>query len=234
MNYLKEEFNIKTFPSETIVFHNGIFIKNLSDSKQEIIFTDNKTKIIINSFSSLPIHIIYVGEISGDIDLNFEIKIPNQKVVFTTKIKNKNPAFLNIFIKNTGKNSNFNGNFLIQNYCSFSLKQIAQHFSKNTGIFLNNKIIGHSGTKTKLYGISKIELGCDICSSDINFAVLAAPDAEILFSPNQQISSIPEFAGHSAFLWQAKQPVIQYLSSTGLSLSEIKKVLEEAFTNDIF
>ena len=234
MNYLWEEFNIKTFPAETIVFRDGIFIENLSDSKQKIICTDTETKIIIGSASNLPIHIIYIGEISGTTNLDFEITVPNQQVFFTAKIKNKNPVFLNIFIKNTGLNSNFRGNLLIQNFCSASIKQIAQHLAKNTGIFLNNKIVAHPDTETKLYGIAKIEPGCDMCGSDISFAALAASDAKIQFSPEQQISATPGSAGHSAFIWRAGQPTVQYLRTAGLSAAEIKKVLEEAFTNDTF
>jgi Fe-S cluster assembly scaffold protein SufB len=225
MNYLWEEFNIKTFPAETIVFRDGVYQPELST-------LPNNSKI--ENGHDLPIHIIYVGEISGKKDINFEMSAPNQQVFFTSKVTNKNPAFLSIFIKNTGKNSDFRGKLLIQNFSAISVKQTAQHFAKNTGIFLENKIVAHSGTETKLFGVTKIEPGCDMCGSNISFAALAAPDAKIQFSPDQRISGAPEAAGHSAFIWRATPPQIQYLGSAGLSADEIKKVLEEAFTNDSF
>ncbi len=225
MNYLWEEFNIKTFPAETIVFRNGVYQPELST-------LPNNSKL--EKSYDLPIHIIYVGEISGKKDIIFELSVPNQQVFFTAKTTNKTPAFLNIFIKNTGKNSDFRSKILAQNFDVLSIKETAQHFSKNTGIFLENKIVAHSGTETKLFGIAEIEPGCDMCGSDISFAALAATDAKIQFSPEQHISAIPDTAGHSAFIWRASPPQIQFLQSAGLSAQEIKKVLEEAFTNDTF
>jgi len=225
MNYLWEEFNIKTFPAETIVFRDGVYQPELST-------LPNSSKI--EKGYDLPIHIIYVGEISGKKDIHFEMSAPNQQVFLSLKVANKTPAFLTVFIKNAGKNSDFRGKFLVQNFSDLSVKQTAQHVAKNTGIFLENKIVAHSGTDTKLFGVAKIEPGCDMCGSNIGFAVLAAPDAKVQFSPDQRISASPETAGHSAFIWRATPPLIQYLGSTGLSADEIKKVLEEAFTNDSF
>jgi hypothetical protein len=225
MNYLWEEFNIKTFPAETIVFRDGAYQPELST-------LPNNSKL--EKEYDLPIHIIYVGEISGKKDINFEISVPNQQVFFTVKTLNKTPAFLNIYIKNAGKNSDFRGKILAQNYSSLSIKQTAEHSAKNTGIFLENKIVAHPGTETKLFGIAEIERGCDMCGSNISFAALAAPDATIEFSPDQRISAAPDVAGHSAFIWRATPPQVQYLRSAGLSADEIKKVLEEAFTNDSF
>ena len=225
MNYLWEEFNIKTFPAETIVFRDGVYQPELSTLPNNSRLEDGY---------DLPIHIVYVGEISDKKDLKFELSAPNQQVFFTAKIINKTPAFLNVFIKNTGKNSDFRGKILAQNFSSLSIKETAQHFSKNTGIFLENKIVAHAGTETKMFGLAEIEPGCDMCGSDIGFAALAAPDAKIQFSPDQRISAVPDTAGHSAFIWRATPPQVQFLQSAGLSAQEIKKVLEEAFTNDSF
>ena len=54
------EFNIKTFPAETIVFRDGVYCPDLSTIKSTII--DKKY--------DLPVHIIYVGEIVDKNELN--------------------------------------------------------------------------------------------------------------------------------------------------------------------
>ena len=225
MNYLWQEFNIKTFPAETIVFRDGVYQPELSTLPDNLKFEKNY---------DLPIHIIYVGEIPKTTNINFEISTENQQVFLTAKITNKKPAFLNIFIKNTGKNSDFRSKILIQNFSTIDIREQALHLAKNTGIFLDNKIVAHDNSETKLSGVADIAPGCELCGSDISFAALAAQNATIQFSPDQRISSIPEAAGHSAFIWRANEPQIQYLRSAGLSMAEIKKVLEEAFTNDSF
>ena len=56
MSYMWNEFNIKTFDAETVVYRNGVFCPELST----IVGTDFYEKY------NRPIHIIYVGEISGD------------------------------------------------------------------------------------------------------------------------------------------------------------------------
>ena len=94
-----DEFNIKTFDAETVVYRNGVYCPELST----IVGTDFDKKY------DRPIHIIYVGEITGNCRMDINIFVENQPVFLSAKIKNKKPAFLNIFIKNAGKNSEFRG-----------------------------------------------------------------------------------------------------------------------------
>ena len=93
MSYMWNEFNIKTFAAETIVYRDGVYCPELSTLENAPI---NKTY-------DLPVHIIYVGEISGDNKLEVLVGAENQKVIVTAKIKNNLPAFFNILIKKAGK-----------------------------------------------------------------------------------------------------------------------------------
>ena len=88
------EFNIKTFPAETIVFRDGVYCPELS--------TLENTPI--NTRYNLPVHIIYIGEIAGNINLNIDINAEKSRVFMTCKFFNKKPVYFNIFIKNTGFN----------------------------------------------------------------------------------------------------------------------------------
>ena len=106
MSYMWNEFNIKTFPAETIVYRNGKYCPDLSTISSGVI--DKKY--------DLPVHIIYVGEIADLNELNIEINVENQPVFLSVDIKNKKPAFLNIFIKNTGKNSELRGHVFVENF----------------------------------------------------------------------------------------------------------------------
>ncbi|MCL2749039.1 MAG: SufD family Fe-S cluster assembly protein [Alphaproteobacteria bacterium] len=223
MTYLWDEFNIKTFPAETIIFRDGFYQHELSTLPPDL---------KISKKYDLPVHIVFIGEIAGKTDINCEILVPNQQVFLTAKINTKKPAFLNIFIKNTGKNSVFNGKILVQSYGQLEINEKAGHFAENTGIFISNKVVAHSGSDTKLFGVVEIAPGCEQCDSDISFTALAAKDAKIQFSPNQRISVVPDSAAHSASIWHANQAQTEYLRTAGMSGAEIKKVLEEAFTND--
>lgn len=222
MNYLWQEFNIKTFPAETIVFLDGVYQPELSTLPNSLKITKKY---------DLPVHIIYIGEIGGNNDINCEISAENQLVFLSAKITIKKPAFLNIFIKNTGKNSDFTGKFLIQNFSDLEINEKAGYFAENTGIFLENRVVAHPKTKTKLCGTAEITKESSLCKSDLSFSAITAPDAQVEFNPEQRIKTIPKTASHSAFIWHGSQPQIQYLRLAGLSGVEIKKVLEEAFTN---
>ncbi|MDL2296205.1 SufD family Fe-S cluster assembly protein [Lachnospiraceae bacterium OttesenSCG-928-E19] len=221
-NYLWQEFNIKTFPSETIVFRNGIFMPDLSTLQSTVI--DKKY--------DLPIHIIYVGEIGNECNLNIDIQIPDQDVYLTAKITNHFPAFLNIFVKNTGKNSVFHGRVLAQNYDRLEINNHGSHEQSDTTVIINTKIIAHSNSVSKLTGIAEIHPNRINCESDIRFMALAAPTARIEFTPKQLISAAPLSAEHSASLYRGSDAQIQYLRTAGLGTSEIKDVLEESFMND--
>ncbi len=231
MNYLWQEFNIKTFPSETIVFRDGVFQPELS-TVRESDFNNPESDIIINKVHDLPIHIIYIGEIDGQHNIKINLSAPEQPVFLTVKIQNKKPAFLNIFVKNTGKNSEFNGNILAQNYSELLVETTGLHMAPDTNIFIKTKVVAHKSTDTKLTGAAIIEPVCKNCKSDIEFSVLADPSAKIMFEPKQLISAAPESAEHSASLYKGTAPQIEYLRTTGMGTLEIKKILEEAFINN--
>ncbi len=231
MSYLWQEFNIKTFPAETLVFRDGIFCPALSEYKSAEYDTDKKL-ISIKKKSKLPIHIIYIGEIAGKTDINIDINIEKSRVFMTAKIFNKNPAFLNIFIKNTGKNSNFNGKIIAKNTGILEINETGEHLVSNTGIFLKNNIVAYKNSETTLNGYAKIEQGAKECDSDISFSVLADDEAKIVLKPGQFINSIPKSAAHSASLYKPTNNQIHYLRTSGLSEKEIKKVLEDAFTEE--
>ena len=82
------EFNIKTFPAETIVFRDGVYCGELS----------TLPNAPINKNYDLPVHVIYVGEIVGENNLEILVGADNQKVCISANVKIKKPAFLNIFI----------------------------------------------------------------------------------------------------------------------------------------
>ena len=222
MSYMWDNFNIKPFPAETIVYRDGKYCPELST-------IDNGP---INKNYDLPVHIIYVGEICDKNNLNIDINISNQNVYLSVNIKNKKPAFFNIFIKNTGKNSEIYGHVLLDNYSNLTYNCTAHHISANTGIFLQNKLIANKNSVSKLSGVAIIDKNCPSCNSDINFSAITVENAKIEFLPAQRILSIPEKAGHSASIYSPKPIQIQYLRSAGLSTSEITKLMREAFIND--
>ena len=222
MSYMWNNFNIKPFPAETIVYRDGKYCADLST------LPDGP----INKNYDLPIHIIYVGEIAGKHRIDIDINVPNQKVCLSVNIKNKKPAFFNIFIKNTGKNSDFYGHILLDNYDNLTYDCTAHHMSANTGIFLQNKLIANKNSYSKLSGVTIIEKNCPECNSDINFAAIATQDAKIEFLPAQRISSVPNNAGHSASIYSPKPIQIEYLRTAGLGTLEINDIIHEAFMND--
>ena len=191
MSYLWQEFNIKTFPAETIVFRDGVFCPDLSEYNC-LCFKDNT--ITINKTSKLPIHIIYIGEIAGNIDLNVNISASNNKIIMTSKIFNKKPAFLNIFIKNTGENSIFDGQIIAKNQNSLKIMVIGQQNMKNTGIFVKTRVAAYENSESFLEGIAKIDKNTENCDSDISFSVMADKNAKITLKPTQYINSVPKSA----------------------------------------
>ena len=216
------EFNIKTFPAETIVFRDGKYCPELSTLENAP----------INKKYDLPIHIIYVGEIDGDNKLNIDLNTENQNVILTVKIITKKPAFFNIFIKNTGKNSVINGNIFIENHAELNYTCVTEHLYKNTGILLKNRIYAGKDSKSILSGTAIINKGCESCLSDINFSAMREQGAKIDFMPAQKISAIPEQADHSAAIYTPTDAQILYLRQAGLGIIEIKDVTKEAFMND--
>jgi hypothetical protein len=219
--YLWQEFNIKTFPSETIVFMDGVFKPELSTLESTNI--DKKY--------DLPVHIIFIGEIAGECRLNIDISAAGQKVFLTTKIKNKKPAFLNIFVENTGKFSEFHGNVLAENYSELEINEKCRHLSANTTILLKNRIVAYDGSVNRLFGDALISTNAENCNSEIGFYALAAPTAKIQFRPAQYIKSIPTTASHSASIYRGSDHQIEYLHESGLTADQVKSVLAEAFKN---
>lgn len=222
MSYMWENFNIKPFAAETIVYRDGKYCPKLSTIKNGP----------INKKYDLPVHIIYVGEIDGEKSLDIDINIPNQEVVLSVNVKNKKPAFLNIFIKNTGKNSKLTGHILLENYDKLIYECTAHHLSANTSIFLQNKLIANKDSYSKLSGVAIIDKNCPYCDSNIDFSAISTKNAKIEFLPAQRISSVPTSAGHSASIFTPKPIQIQYLRESGLSGDEINDVMREAFMND--
>jgi Fe-S cluster assembly scaffold protein SufB len=225
MPYLWDKFNIKTFPAKTAVFSDGVFMPDLSDIKLK------NGAVVIDENHNLPVHIIFVGEIAEKSRLEIEITAENQPVFLTGKIANKKPAFLQVFIRNAGKNSVLNGKIISQNHSVLTTEISAKHSSQNTGILIENRVIAHSGSETKLSGTADIAPECAECDSDISFSALAAPDAKLEFSPMQRIGAAPNSAAHSAALWRGSPPQVEYLRESGLGANEIKEVMEEAFMN---
>ena len=222
MSYMWNEFNIKTFPAETIVYRDGVFVPELS--------TINTGKI--DKKYNLPVHIIYVGEIVDTNDLVIDINVENQPVFLSVDIKNKKPAFLNIFIKNTGKNSELRGHVFVENFDTLNLNINAGHFCEKTGILVHTKLIAHKNTYSKLSGIAEIAGKCRECVSDIGFSATADETAKIEFLPAQRIKSEPKSAEHSASIYRLLPAQIEYLRNSGLSTTEIRDVSFEAFKNN--
>ena len=228
MSYIWQEFNIKTFPAETLVFRDGVFCDDLSDY-ENISFDIQNNTINIDKTPKLPVHIIYIGEIAGNIDININLSAKNTKVFMTTKINIKRPAFLNIFVKNTGKKSIFDGQIIAQNYNSLKIAVKCEHLYENTGIFVKNRILAHKNSETDLIGSAIIRKNIKECDSDISFSVMADESAKIKMCSIQYIKSEPKSAKHSASIYKPNENQIEYLRNSGLSEHEIKNVLEEAF-----
>ena len=222
MSYMWNEFNIKTFPAETIVFRDGVYCPDLSTLEYAPI--DKKYK--------LPVHIIYVGEIAGENDLNIDLGAENQKIIITVKIKNKKPAFLNIFIKHAGKNSEIKANIALQNYSDLNYKCVAHHLYENTAILIKNKILAGKDSKSIMSGNAIINKNCPDCISDVSFSAMVEKNAKIEFLPQQNISSEPISAEHSANIYRGTDAQIIYLRQSGLGTFEVEDVIKEAFLND--
>lgn len=217
------EFNIKTIPAETVVYRDGVFCADLSTLKS--------TEIDKNY--DLPVHIIYVGEIAGKCRLNIDILVPNQAVVLSVRVKNKKPAFLNIFIKNTGKNSEIRGGVLLENDDELNYTCIAEHTNEDTTICIKNKLIAGKNSKSKLSATAIIDKNAKNAVSDVAFSAITDKTARIEFMPAQRICAIPKSADHSAAIFRPTEFQIEYLRGAGLSGAEADAAIREAFMNDL-
>ena len=222
MSYLWNEFNIKTFDAETVVYRDGVFCPELST----IVGTDFREKY------DRPIHIIYVGNIAGNCRLDLNIFVENQPVFLSARIKNKKPAFFNIFIKNAGKNSEFRGHVMIHNENNLGFECRAIHAAENTTVLIDTKLVAERNSISKLSGIAEIEKNCVDVNSNIAFSALADKNARIEFMPAQRICAVPASADHSASIYHPTAPQIEYLRGAGLAGNEVNDALREAFMND--
>ena len=224
MSYMWNEFNIKTFPAETIVYRDGIYQPELSTLPEQE---------SISKKYDLPIHIIYVGKIAGEKTLNINVEQDNQPVFLSINIENKFPAFLNIFIKNAGKNSEIRGHILLTNSSDLTVKIFAEHKKSDTGILLQTKIIGKKDSYSKISGTAIIDKNCENTKSDICLSALATDkSAKIRFTPRQRISSVPDSAEHSAYIFNILSAQENYLRESGLSGAEVQDLMTESFIND--
>jgi len=217
------EFNIKTFPAETIVYRNGKYVPDLSTMAPGAIIS----KI------DLPVHIIYVGEIADENKLNIDLSAARQNVFLSIDLKIKKPAFLNIFIKNAGKNSEVRAHVVIENNDNFGLDIKALHAAPQTTILATTKLVANKNSSAKLSGTAEIETGAIDTVSDISFAALADESAKISFLPAQRIRAVPKSADHGAAIYTPRAPQIQFLRGMGLSGAEVDTALREAFTHDL-
>ena len=218
------KFNIKTFPSETLVYVDGVFRSDLS--------TLSETEIFSKKYD-LPVHIICVGKIEREITLNINITAENQSFFLTVDLENNFPGFLNIFIKNAGKNSELRGHIMVKNYSDFAEKIIAEHTAPDTGILIQTKIIGYKNSYSRMSAVAIINKNCPNTKSDIRLAGHTTDNsAKIKFNPAQRIKSVPDFAEHSAYMMHATGTQENYLRTAGLSGAEVKEAITEAFTKD--
>ena len=225
MSYIWQDFNIKTFPAETVVFRDGVFCPELSTLESPV----------IDKNYDLPVHFIYVGELIGknNLDIIINENVKNQKIYLSAKIKVKKDAVLNISVKNNGVYSDLRGFFIIENHKNLDFNLDVYHLSGNTGISIQTKLLAYKDSVSKLTGTAHIYKYCEDAESDINFSAIADKGAKIIFCPVQNISAIPKNASHSASMAFYTQPQIEYLHQAGLTDIEIKKVLKEAFINDV-
>ena len=221
-----DEFNIKTFPAETIVYRDGLFYPDLSTLKNDIITTRY----------DLPVHVIYVGKIDTECALDVNIGVDNQNVFISVDVDVEKSATLNIDVKNAGFNSQVRGNVMIKNSGNLELNINARHLLKNTGILIHTKLYAGENSFSKISGVAIIDRDCPDCESDIGFSAMAEQGAKIQFMPAQRISAEPTRADHSAGIFRPADAQIQYLNQAGLDNAAVKNIMKEAFlnNNDLF
>ena len=221
MSYIWQDFNIKTFPAETIVFRDGVFCPELST-------LDNP---VLDKKYDLPIHYIYVGNLDGknDLDIVINENVKDQPIFLTVKVVVSKNAEFNISVKNSGMGCDLRGFITIENHGNIKYLINAYHLCKNTGILLKTRVLAYHDSVSELTGTAHIYKYCDSCRSDIDFSAMADKNAKIVLKPVQRISAIPESASHCANIAHYTEPQIEYLHQSGLTDNEINNVLKEAF-----
>ena len=213
------KFNIKTMPAETIVFCDGKYCPELSTLDY---------KPIIKNYD-LPVHFIYVGDLCGNNKLEINLGAENQIVKVSVNVKINSPAFLNILIKNAGKNSEISGTVLLENNSDLKYNCDIHNMYKNTAILIKNRVLAGKNSTTKLSGTAIIDEYCPDCESDLGFVVMADDNAKMEFMPAQKIKSEPKSAEHSAAIYKPTDAQVFYLRAAGLSGTEVENTLKEAF-----
>ena len=112
MSYIWQDFNIKPFPAETIVFRDGLFCPEISTLESPV----------ISKNYDLPVHYIYVGNLSGHNVLNIDINenVKNQKIFLSVNVKTENITDFEIVIKNSGMDSNITCFIVMENYGKYT------------------------------------------------------------------------------------------------------------------
>lgn len=216
------EFNIKTFAAETVVFRDGEYCPELSTLKN----TD------IDKKHDLPVHIIYIGEIAGENTIDINIGASNQPVFLSADVNVKTSAKLNVFVKNAGENSELRGHVKIENSGTLDFECRGVHYVGNTGILVQTKLIANQNSVSKMRGAAIIKSDVPNAVSDISFSAMADQTAQIQFMPAQYISSVPNTADHSSSIYAPSAPQILYLRQAGLSGDEVMDATRHAFMND--
>ena len=224
MSYIWQDFNIKPFPAETIVFRDGLFCPEISTLESPV----------ISKNYDLPVHYIYVGNLSGHNVLNIDINenVKNQKIFLSVNVKTENITDFEIVIKNSGMDSNITCFIVLENYGNLTYNIYAHHLCRKTGILVKNRLVAYKNSVSKLNGVANIYKYCEDCNSNIEFSAMAEKDAKIIFSPQQKISAEPGFAAHSANIARPNDQQIEYLHTAGLTDPEILSVMREAFINN--
>ena len=224
MSYIWQDFNIKTFPAETVVFRDGVFCPELSTLESPV----------IDKNYELPVHYIYIGELLGENDINITINenVKNQPIYISGKVIVNKIANINMIIKNSGMNTDIRGYFIIENHGNTTFNVDAHHLCRKTGIFIQTKLLAYKNSTSSLSGVAHIYKYCEDCRSDINFSAISDKDAKIIFNPGQRISAIPESAEHSANIAEYNKSQIEYLHESGLNDTQIHDILRDAFLND--
>ncbi len=221
MSYIWQDFNIKTFPAETVVFRDGVFCRELSTLDSPI----------IEKNYDLPVHFIYVGELIGknNLDIIINENVKNQKLFLSVKVKVHKLADFSVSVKNSGDGCDLHGFIVIENHGNINCNLDAYHLCKNTGILLKTRLLAYKNSTSVLSGTAHIYKYCDGVRSGIDFSALADNNAKIIFKPEQKISAIPENAYHCANIAKYTQPQIEYLYQSGLTDDKIQSVLKDAF-----
>jgi hypothetical protein len=216
MSYLFDDFKgIRTFPSETRVFVDGVFAPELSESNPD-----------------LPLHIIHVGKIAGGHVWKIDMDDPRD-VFLTARIDVAACAEIKIEINANVPGRRFDGKVIVKNTGSFALFATGSNNAAATKIALDAKLFAGAGSENTLSGTAVVPRGADDCVSDISLAALCDPRmASLRMSPSQRIAGADAAAGHSASIWRPAPAQIRYLETAGLTSAAAADLLNKVFLEE--